>query len=216
MNIQNILLLLLWSGTLAFAEAPDWLEQLPYDEAFFYGVGRGSTEALARDRAVIDIKMQLSTKVSSVISIEEGGNDKRFKETIDFAVNSNTLSGAEMEDSYTENGYSWVLMKYCDACSNILMNSILTTIEDEYDLDKERIMEEYIRETSSKAVKLKRVLDDLELKEFNSRNMSVLRNPNNIVIRVSHFLPDSEELTNAQIEGIRMLSDVLLSRLTSF
>lgn len=167
-----IAITLLISSFLA-ADPPEWISSIPYEKEAFLGVGSGLTLEEAQDNARIDILMQLSSKVDSTITIsgELSSNDRNIVELCKAVINTNTLRGAEVADTYETANAVYALMRYCDSCGSILIGSAVRSVaaaasswkddsgEEEHDrLDIEKMLKEIDSSASSEAVKLKREL----------------------------------------------------------
>ena len=131
-NYLILSLLFIVSGISVFAaeRAPEWLYSIPYEKESFMGVGSGYTSEEAMENARIDILMQLSSKVDSTIALTEdsASRDREVVQLCKTVITSNSLRGAEVADSYENDGIQYILLRYCDSCGSILVASALRSV----------------------------------------------------------------------------------------
>ena len=230
---------------LLVADPPEWISTIPYEKDAFLGVGSGLSLDEATENARIDILMQLSSKVNSSITISEGMSpqDGELVELCKTVITTNSLRGAEVADSYESPDAVYVLLRYCDSCGSILVESALLsaasvvsarrTDEAATGLDLERVLEEVNSSASSDAVKLKRELQGpavplielpepeeeavstgtIESDQYNTDNIIVSVADDSVLIRLINFLPNQDELTEQQINELQSLSTTLFIQL---
>lgn len=162
-----------------FAEAPDWILNIPYEEDAFLGVGSGLSIDEAQENARIDILMQLSSKVDSTMTMSGDMTAENIKvsEYCRAVISSSSLRGAEVAEVWQSGDIHYALLRYCDTCGSIIVTAALTSavevvnrqiernieqadIEDEPSafIDLNTLIEEVNSVKSDDAVKLKRRL----------------------------------------------------------
>lgn len=216
MKIKTFFLFLLVSQIIPiFAQTPDWLTRLPFTDDAFWGVGKGISEEQAIILAKQEILMQLSSHVKSAIVIKEqsNGNIESINEKMEVFFESNSLRGAELEETFQDNGTIWVLMKYCDECGDLLMNTAINLNEENLNTDPGQLMETITAGTISSSLMVERRLQELKLQDFNSSDISVTFRDNDVIIRLMNFLPNQSVLTERQRNGMATLSSTLFMEL---
>jgi outer membrane protein OmpA-like peptidoglycan-associated protein len=203
--------------TSVFAEKPDWVIKLPFADDAFFGVGMGSSKEEAQLAAKKDILMQLSSQVEAVISLEDrsNGGEVQVTEKLETFIGSNSLRGAELEDEYSEDSTHWALMKYCDECGKMLVGSALKRYEEEFNLKTEEILEKFEDDATVKAIMVERRLQELNLDDYKSEDITIRLEGKTLVIVLMNFLPYETDLSPRQQEGLIKLSETLLAELLS-
>ena len=198
-----------------FAEKPEWINKLPFTEDAFWGVGEGNSLKEAKALARIDILMQLSTQVESVIKMEQNSdsNSEEIVEDMEIFFDSNTLRGAEIEDQYEENNFHWVLMKYCDDCGKMLINSALTRYEDQYNYESKTLMDQLDNSNILEIIRVERRLKELNLEDYHSDDISIVLLGKSLHINIINFLPYKTNLSKSQQNGLTLLSETLFEEL---
>ena len=199
----------------ASAEQPDWITRLPFTEDAFWGVGRGDSLEAAINNGKKDLLMQLNSRVEAVISIEERNtnSESHVIEKLETYLSSNSLRGAEIEEVYEDAGQFWALVKYCDTCGEMLVDSALKRYEEDLSQHPVLIMEKFQDQSAVHAIIIERRLHELELEEYNSKDIKIVLSDNNLMIMIMNFLPDDTNLTPSQEAGLSHLSKSLLSEL---
>ena len=210
------LVLLLSMGTLLYAEMPEWTKKLPVTEDAFWGVGKGKTEEEAKELARKVILLQLGSHVKAALSISEssGQTESEIIEKLEMYLAENSLRGAELEESYFEDGTYWVLMKYCDDCGKLLLSTALDRYEEESNYETEKVIEAITKMPEvKKAVKIERRLEELNLEDYKSESIEMRLKEKELTIMVMNFLPYKTELSEKQNKELIKLSKSLLKEL---
>lgn len=197
------------------AEKPQWIHKLPFTEDAFWGVGSGPTFEDAEVLAKQEILMQLSSHVKAVVTMEErsDGGEYQIREDMDAYFSSNTLRGAELEEQYEESGTVWVLMKYCDDCGDMLINSALSRFEEKYDLDPPTLLKQLKESNISEILEVGHRLKELKLEDYKSEDIYVTLAGKEMTINIINFLPFETDLSSSQQEGLSLLSSTLFEEL---
>ncbi|MDA3852352.1 MAG: LPP20 family lipoprotein [Spirochaetaceae bacterium] len=197
------------------SQTPDWVQKIPYADDAFFGVGHDGSYDGAMENARQDILMQLSSQVNAVISMEynSSAEEEQITEKLESYIGSSSLRAAELVDSFEDHGNYWVLLKYCDECGDLFIESALNRYEGEHSYQSQEIMEYIHQGTPAEAVKVERRLDDLNLENYRSEDIQVSMSQGRIVIRVVNFLPDDSLLTPNQERGLKILSKSLFDEL---
>jgi hypothetical protein len=195
-----------------FADRPEWVEQLPFTEDDYWGVGRGATQQEAEESARREILMQLSSRVKAVVTMElaTGSGAVEASESMDAYFTGNTLRGAELVERYSEDDKHWVLMKYCDECGKALMQSALVRFEDKLGYEAGDLIEGLNDESLSRSYKIERRLGELELSDFSADDIIIRFEERMIVIMIVNFLPFDSSLNPGQLQSLDVLSASLL------
>jgi len=198
-----------------FAEKPAWIDKLPFTDDAFWGVGSGDTQEEAQNMAKRDILMQMSSQVKAVITMEERSNGGAVEETEDLKAffNNNALRGAELEEEFTENNKYWALMKYCDECGDMLINSALVRFEETFNYDSEQLMKQLINSNISEIMMVERRLKELNLEDYRSEDISVSLSGKRLKIMIINFIPYVTVLSSSQNDGLMKLSATLFEEL---
>lgn len=199
----------------AAAEKPAWITQLPFTEDAFWGVGSGVSREEAVENGKKDLLMQLNSQVEAVISIEERNSSRgvNVTEQIKTYLGSSSLRGAEVVDVYQESRMFWALVRYCDTCGEMLVDSALRRYEKNLTREPGVIMEKFQDKAAVQAIIIERRLHELALEEYNSKDIKIVLSDNNLLIMIMNFLPDDNKLTPSQESGLSRLSNSLLSEL---
>ncbi len=210
-------LFLLMLSAAAYARQPEWITRLPFTTDAFWGVGSGKTKNEAINEAKREVLMQLSSHVEAVLTMKEksGAGTLKAVETLEMFLGNNSLRGAELEDTYEENGRYWALMRYGDECGQILLHTALTRFEEEFEYEAEEVMEEIVSGKVSEALMVERRLRELALEDYRSEDIGIVLSGKNVIIRVINFLPFETELTDSQRDGLVKLSETLFQELES-
>jgi len=215
---MNILLFLLFCffSVYAYTSEPPWVSRLPFDESYFFGVGTGISEQDAEQSAKKEILMQMSSHVNAVISIEvhSGNGATSAQEDIESFFSNNTLRGAEYVDRYEANGHIWLLMRYCTSCGNSLIKSALNHFEDTLGFSSDELIIRLSEEKIAYGFMVEQRLRELKLKDFNSDDIIVRFNEDNLIIMIINFIPYMAELTERQRDGLSTLGETLLKELS--
>ena len=206
---------LIVSGTALGQRRPEWIDRLPFTEDAYWGVGSGlSTEQAERD-AKRDILLQLNTRVQAAVSthVVEGAGGAEVRERIDAYFKSNRLRGAEVQETYREADRYWVLLKYCDECGEMLMNSAVNRYEDDLGYNNNKVLDTLSEPSIDEAVRVQRRLQELDLADYRSEDISAFLDDRRLIIRVVNFLPSQTTLTNSQRDGLRAMSNTLFQEL---
>ena len=214
-NHLSLFILLLILHMTVYAEKPNWISKLPFTDDAFWGVGKGNTLEEAQNNAKKDILMQISSHVDAAITMEEksNGGDYEVSEELDAYFESNTLRGAELEDQFEEDSDFWALMKYCDECGDMLINSALVRFEEQYDYDSEVILERLVTSNISEVLLVERRLKELKLEDYRSEDIVVSLTGKSLKIMIINFLPDEITLSQSQNSGLKILTSTLFEEL---
>lgn len=198
-----------------FADKPEWIDKLPFTDDAFWGVGSAPSLEEAQIAAKKEILMQLCSQVKAVVNMEENSNggDYQINEDLDVYFNSNSLRGAAIEDKYEDNGTVWVLMKYCDECGKMLMNSALTRYENKYKLKPEKLMQELASSNIPEVLEIGQRLKELNLDDYRSDDINVSLSGKTMKIMIINFLPYETTLSASQEKGLSLLSSTLFKEL---
>ena len=230
-----LFIILFYLSTNIFAQKPEWIYKLPFTVDAFWGIGEGYTKEEAIIYAKQDILMQLCSQVKAAITMENysNGGDTEVLESLDTYINNSSLRGAEVEEEYEESGRYWVLMKYCDECGKMLMNSSLSRYEVVYDYDSVKVMKkledgniakELITERREVEKEQQRIrievqsleaqLKELALTDYNVQNINVVLKGKSLIILVINFIPYETNLSESQKQELEKVSETLFLELT--
>lgn len=210
-----IICILLFGAASVFADKPEWINRLPFTDDAFWGVGSASTLEDAQNLAKKEILMQLCSHVKAVVTMEErsDGGEYDINEDLDAYFDSNSLRGAEMEDQYEEAGSYWVLMKYCDECGKMLMNSALNRFEEKYSLEPAKLMNELEESNISEILEIEQRLKELNLEDYKSDDIFVTLTEKKMTVNIINFLPYETALSDSQQVGLAVLTSTLFEEL---
>ena len=211
----SVLLLSILSILSLHAEKPEWIGKLPFSDDAFWGVGTGATLEDAQNLAKKEILMQLSSHVEAAITMEErsNGGDYEVVEELNAFFDTNSLRGAELEEQYEESNQFWALMKYCDECGDMLINSALARYEEKYDLDPEVLMEHIQTSNISEILKVERRMKELNLDDYKSEDINITLSGKTMTIMIINFIPYETNLSQSQQDGLTILSTTLFKEL---
>ena len=155
------------------ADRPDWVEELPFSEDAFWGVGSASTLEDAELLAKQEILMQMSSRVQAAISMNTSSlaNRDQISEDLDKFFLHNSLRGADRVETYAEDNRHWVLMKYCEECGRGLLKSALNRYEKEYSYSSNLMIDALSDENILRGFKVERRLKELQLEDFQAHDI---------------------------------------------
>ena len=201
-----------------FAEVPEWIDRLPYAEDAFFGVGSGRNLARARENGLIDIRMQLNTRIDAIVhSVERSdAQETVVSEKMERYIDESPLSGAILEDQYFDGSRYWALLRFKENCGQILMSSAIVRFQDELQIpDKEA--NEIIQNVKLKEVlQISRRIDELNLEEYSSEDIQILLVEGDLVLRIINFLPDMASLSAKQTAALKILGGTLFKEVREF
>ena len=214
----TLLFCIFFCSSILFAGAPEWIERLPFAEDAFFGVGSGKSPELARDNALIDIRMQLNSRIDAIVhSVERSdAQETKVSENMERYISDSPLSGAILEDQYYDGNLHWALLRFKEDCGQILMSSAIIRFQDELQIPDEEANEIIQNARLKEVLQISRRIDELDLEEYSSEDIEILLVDENLVLRIINFLPDMASLSGKQNAALKALGGSLFQEIQEF
>ena len=212
------LFLLLLPAFSVHSEAPEWTSRLPFADDAFFGVGSGESLDMAKENALIDIRMQLNSRIDSIINSVERSDAQytRVSEDLDTYINDSPLSGAILEDEYFDGSVHWALMRFKENCGQILMSSAIVRYQDELNVPDEDVNEIIQNVRLKEVLQIGRRIEELNLEDYRSEDIQIVVVDDSLVIRLINFLPDAAQLSVRQSQALEALGASLFKEVQEF
>ena len=170
------------------SEQPDWLAKVPFEENYYYGIGLSNDLNRAKQKSIINIGQQFSTKVKSAITDNvknENGNISSIVTKIDEQITDHVVSGAKFVDQFhDDDGNHWVLARAPLTCMLDVTEGLLLSYQ--LDLKQNDII-------------ISKIVQEVEEKAENNISELLASNPR-IVFSDDFNRPDSQSLSNNWIK----------------
>lgn len=219
MKIPALMLSLLFLYSFAIhSESPEWITRLPFADDAFFGVGSGKTIEAAQENALVDIRMQLNSRIDAIIhSIERSDTrETTVSESLETYINDSPLSGAILEDQYNDSSGYWALMRFKENCGQILMSSAIVRFQDELQIPEEEVNVIIQNAKLKEVLQIERRIEELNLEDYRSEDIQILIIDEDLVIRLINFLPNIAILSPSQSEALEALGETLFNEIQDF
>jgi outer membrane protein OmpA-like peptidoglycan-associated protein len=191
---------------------------LPFADDAFFGVGSGTSPEAAREKALIDIRMQLNSRIDAIVhSVERSdAQETRVSEQMERYIDDSPLSGAILEDRYFDGSRHWALLRFKEDCGQILMSSAIVRFQDELQIPDEEANEIIQNARLKEVLQISRRIDELDLEEYSSEDIEILVAGEDLVLRLINFLPDMASLSPKQTAALQALGDTLFKEILAY
>ncbi len=219
MRIRFCLIISIFLSTLSlFGEVPEWIDRLPFADDAFFGVGSGRSLEEARENGLIDIRMQLNSRIEAIVhSVERSdAQETKVSEEMERYIEDSPLSGAILEDQYYDGDLHWALLRFKEDCGQILMSSAIVRFQDELQIPDEQANEIILNARLKEVLQISRRIEELNLEDYSSEDIEILIVGGDLVLRLINFLPDMASLTTKQTAALQALGDTLFREIPEY